>query len=73
MLKVENNVLMQTIAERAARSIAAMLKRMGYTQAIIENCRNRTVLEIAAYYEPYDQERRENLVRDAAKAAELQP
>lgn len=67
------NVLMQSLTERQARSVAAMLKRRGYTQAIIEDCRRRSPLEIAAYFEPFDEEARKELIRQIAKAAKIQP
>jgi hypothetical protein len=71
--KVTPNVLMETLTERMARSVAAMLKRRGYTQAIIEDCRRRSPIEIAQYFEPLDKEARDELVKDIAKAAKLQP
>jgi hypothetical protein len=72
-MKRDKNILMQPLTEREARSVAAMLKRVGYTQAVIEDCRRRNVFEIAAYFEPLDKTAREELVRDIARAAGLQP
>ena len=71
--KGQSNVLMQSLTERGARNVAAMLKRKGYTQATIEDCRRRSPLEIAAYFEPYDGDARQELIRQIAKAAGLQP
>lgn len=71
--KPPQNVLMQSLTERGARNVAAMLKRKGYTQATVENCRRRSPVEIAAYFEPIDTEAKEELVRQIAKAAGLQP
>jgi DNA-binding MarR family transcriptional regulator len=71
--KLTPNVLMETLTERGARSVAAMLKRRGYTQAVIENCRKRSPIEIAKYFEPLDEEAREELIRQIARAAKLQP
>lgn len=67
------NVLMETLTERQSRSVAAMLKRRGYTQATIEDCRRRSPIEIAAYFEPLDENNRAALLRDIARAAKLQP
>jgi hypothetical protein len=69
----KNNILMESLTERAARNVAAMLKRRGYTQATIEDCRRRSPLEIAAYFEPYDESAKQELIRQIAKAAGLQP
>jgi hypothetical protein len=71
--KGKSNVLMETLTERGARNVAAMLKRRGYTQATIEDCRRRSPLEVAAYFEPLDEEAREELTRRIARAAGLQP
>jgi hypothetical protein len=71
--KDEPNVLMQALTERQARSVAAMLKRRGYTQATIEDCRRRSPLQVAGYFEPMDEEAREELIRQIARAAKLQP
>jgi DNA-binding PadR family transcriptional regulator len=71
--KGQSNVLMQSLTERGARNVAAMLKRKGYTQATIEDCRRRSPLEIAAYFEPYDEDAKQELIRQIAKAAGLQP
>jgi hypothetical protein len=71
--KAEPNVLMLTLTERQARNVAAMLKRIGYTQAIIEDCRRRSAIEIAAFFEPMDEKAREDLIRKISKAAKLQP
>ena len=67
------HVLMQTLTERQARSVAAMLKRRGYTKATIEDCRRRSTIEIAKFFEPLDEEAREELIRQIARAAKLQP
>jgi hypothetical protein len=64
--KDEPNVLMQALTERQARSVAAMLKRRGYTQATIEDCRRRSPLQVAGYFEPMDEEAREELIRQIA-------
>jgi hypothetical protein len=71
--KPPSNVLMENLTERGARNVAAMLKRRGYTQATIEDCRRKSPIEIAAYFEPLDEEAREELVRRIARAAGLQP
>jgi hypothetical protein len=71
--KVTENVLMLTLTERGARSTAAMLKRNGYTQATIEDCRRRSPIEIAAFFEPMDEEARKELTEKIARAAKLQP
>lgn len=73
MTQNKPNVLMQTLTEREARSVAAMLKRRGYTQATIEDCRRRSPLEIAQYFEPLDENAREELIRQIARAAKFQP
>ena len=67
------NILMESITERAARNVAAMLKRIGYGQATIEDCRHRSPLEIAAYFQPYDDEAKKDLAQRVAKAAGLLP
>jgi hypothetical protein len=67
------NILMETLTERGARSVAAMLKRRGYTQATIEDCRRRSPVEIAKYFEPLEEEARDELIRQIARAAKLQP
>lgn len=71
--KDEPNVLMENLTERGSRNVAAMLKRRGYTQATVESCRKRSPIEIAAYFEPLDEEAREELTRRIARAAGLQP
>jgi DNA-binding MarR family transcriptional regulator len=71
--KMTPNVLMETLTERGARATAAMLKRRGYEKATIENCRRRSPIEIAKYFEPLDEEAREELIRQIARAAKLQP
>lgn len=71
--KYEPSVLTLTLTERQARSVAAMLKRRGYTQAIIEDCRRRSAIEIAGFFEPMDEKARGELIRQIARAAKLQP
>lgn len=71
--KEPENVLMLSLTERGARNTAAMLKRNGYTQATIEDCRRRSPIEIAAFFEPTNEEAREELTRRIARAAKLQP
>jgi hypothetical protein len=71
--KTPANVLMETLTERGARNVAAMLKRRGYAKATIEDCRRRSPIEIAKYFEPLDEEAREDLTRQIARAAGLQP
>ena len=68
-----SNVLMLAITERAARNVAAMLKRIGYTQIRVEDCRKRSPIEIAAFCEPYNEVERDKLIREIAQAAGLQP
>jgi hypothetical protein len=67
------SVLMEKLTEREARSTAAMLKRIGYKRAIIDDCRKRSPIEIAQYFEPLDEEARNELVKRIAQAAGLQP
>ena len=67
------NVLMETLTERGARSVAAMLKRNGYERATIEDCRKRSPIQIAAYFEPLDENERKILTEQIAKAAGLKP
>lgn len=73
MEKHTPNVLMESLTERGARNTAAMLKRRGYTQATVEDCRRRSPLQIAAYFEPLDDAARAQLVNDISVAAGLQP
>ena len=73
MKSAKQNIFMETLTERAARNTAAMLKRKGYTQATIEDCRRRSPLEIAQYFEPLDEEARKELMLSIAQAAELIP
>ena len=72
-MKQHQNVYMQTVTERAARNIAAMLKRTGYTQATVEDCRKRSPLEIAMYFQPLDEEARKDLMLSIAQVAGLVP
>ncbi len=67
------NILMEPLTERAARNVAAMLKRAGYTQATIDGCRKRSPFEIAIFFEPLDMDARIELVNRIAKTAGLQP
>ena len=64
---------MEPLTERAARNVAPMLKRRGYTRAIIEDCRKRSPIEIASYFEPYDEIARMLLVQAIAQVAGIQP
>lgn len=64
---------METLTERGARNVAAMLKRNGYERAIIEDCRRRSPIQIAAYFEPTDEKARAALADQIAKAAGLKP
>jgi hypothetical protein len=72
-VQTPTNILMQALTEREARKVAAMLRRTGYTQAIIEDCRRRSPIEIAAYFEPIDEKEREELTKIIARTAGLQP
>ena len=73
-MNTENiNVLMEPLTERAARNVAPMLKGRGYTRAIIEDCRKRSPIEIASYFEPYDEIARMLLVQAIAQVAGIQP
>jgi hypothetical protein len=67
------NVYMQTLTEREARAVAAMLKRTGYSQATIEECRKKSPLEIAAYFQPINEVDRLYLTQAIAQAAGLVP
>ena len=68
-----NNILMEPLTERASRNVAPMLKRRGYTRATIEDCRKRSPIEIASYFEPYDEMARMTLIQVIAQTAGLQP
>lgn len=69
----EHNILMESLTERAARNVAGMLKRTGYTQARVEDCRRRSPFQIAAYFEPIDEAAKTELIKRIAKTAGLQP
>ena len=73
MDKTNINVLMEPLTERAARNVAPMLKRRGYTRAVIEDCRKRSPIEIASYFEPYDEIARISLIQAIAQVAGIQP
>lgn len=73
MSLVQPNVYMQTLTEREARIVAAMLKRTGYSQARIEDCRKKSPLEIATYFQPIIEEDRRYLMHAIAQAAGLVP
>lgn len=73
MQKSPLNIYMETLTERGARNTAAMLKRNGYESATIEDCRKRSPLQIAAYFEPLNEETRAQLVEQIAIAAGLKP
>ncbi len=67
------NVFLQSLTERESRNVAAMLKRTGYTQATVEDCRKKSSLEIASYFQPLDEEARKELMLSIAQVAGLIP
>jgi hypothetical protein len=71
--KQHPNILMHTLTEKEARAVAAMLRRTGYSQATIEDCRKKSPLEIAAYFQPISEEDRQYLSQAVAQAAGLVP
>jgi hypothetical protein len=71
--KQHPNILMHTLTEKEARAVAAMLRRTGYSQATIEDCRKKSPLEIAAYFQPMNEQDRQYLVQAIAQAAGLVP
>ena len=68
-----NILLTHTLTEKEARAVAAMLKRTGYEQATIEDCRKKTPVEIAYYFQPLVDEDRKFLLQAIAQAAKLVP
>jgi hypothetical protein len=71
--KQHPNILMHTLTEKEARAVAAMLKRTGYTQATIEDCRKKSPIEIAQFFQPLIEEDRKFLLQAIAQAAGLVP
>jgi hypothetical protein len=67
------SIFMHTLTEKEARAVAAMLRRTGYTQATIEDCRKKSPVEIAAYFQPISEEDRKFLMQAVAQAAGLIP
>jgi hypothetical protein len=73
MSKTPTHIYMQTLTERESRAVANMLKRTGYSQATVEDCRKKSPLQIAAYFQPLSQEDREYLMQAIAQTAGLVP
>jgi hypothetical protein len=71
--KQHPSILMHTLTEKEARAVAAMLKRTGYSQATIEDCRKKSPIEIAQYFQPLSEEDRKYLLQTIAQAAGLLP
>ena len=71
--KQHPNILMHTLTEKEARAVAAMLRRTGYGQATIEDCRKRSPIEIAQYFQPISEDDRSYLLQAIAQAAGLVP
>lgn len=67
------NIYMQTLTERQSRAVAAMLKRTGYQTATVEDCRKKSALQIAAYFQPNSEEDRAYLLQAIAQTAGLVP
>ena len=70
---VQNILITHVLTETEARAVAAMLKRTGYMQATIEDCRKKTPVEIAAFFQPLSELDRNYLLQAIAQAAKLMP
>jgi hypothetical protein len=70
---VMENVLAMSLTNRAARNVAPMLKRRGYSQVTIESVDGKSPLEIAAALEPLDSQLQKVLADDIASAAGYKP
>ncbi len=68
-----NNILMVPLSKRAARGVAAALKRWGYGKATFEDAYKKSSIEIGKFFEPLDEESRNRLIRNVSEAAGLQP
>lgn len=67
------NVLTLPLSKRAARNVAAALKRWGYGKATFEDCYKKSSLEIGLFFEPLNEEERNELIQRVSVAAGLQP
>ena len=67
------NVVMLSLTNRAARNVAPMLKRRGYSQVTIESVDGKSPLEVATALEPFDPNLQKQLANDIAVTAGYKP